>query len=397
MKDNKELKVFSVTSDKELARRWEALRAMMSKNGLDCLLFYGSDLWSGGLVRYVTDFAPDNAHGYTVLFPAKGGMGVYSYGELGGKAIPDASNRGNIDVNFSYPCVPSLSYMDDVIGKKLVEFVQEREIKVLGITRLNLVPYYYIDYLRSNVEGLKIVCVDDQVDEVITVKSEEELKNLDRAHEIHDQVYLEIYENKLLHAGMYEWQLRDIARKRMNELGVEYTNTMIGADPVRPYHRPMGSQTKMIENGDYVEFLIESACGGGYYAEIGRTWVVGKKPSVEFVRCVEGSIEAQHMLADIARPGVRASEMRRALMEYQEANGFDKVGRLPGHGQGLDLVQRPGYIYSETFTFRENMVVSIHPDCGNQFGYANVYDNYLITKDGPAKRLFKLDQHLFVV
>ena len=83
------------------------------------------------------------------------------------------------------------------------------------------------------------------------------------------------------------------------------------------------------------------------------------------------------------------------MLRYQEEHGFEKDNRACGHGQGVDLVERPAFFFGETMTFQENMFISIHPPCGERDAYCNACDNFVVTKDG-AIRLTQTEQKIFI-
>ena len=64
------------------------------------------------------------------------------------------------------------------------------------------------------------------------------------------------------------------------------------------------------------------------------------------------------------------------------AHGYLPEGRLFGHGQGYDMVERPAFVPAETMALAENMYVACHPGAvdGKVVGLA--CSNFLITKDG---------------
>ena len=69
----------------------------------------------------------------------------------------------------------------------------------------------------------------------------------------------------------------------------------------------------------------------------------------------------QGELAKIAKDGVPAVEITKALHKFQDENGYKRSDGLFGHGQGMDMSCRPTFSYDETIILKENMFVSIHP------------------------------------
>ncbi|MDR0433430.1 MAG: M24 family metallopeptidase [Gracilibacteraceae bacterium] len=383
----------SVISDAELERRWKAVRQGMNKEGVDCLLLYGNDAWCGGGVKWFTDFPCENTYGLVLLFPKEGEMAVYGHGYTGGTAIPDFAARG-VGFNFGYPLAPVFGYTDNFIPEEALKFLQKRDYKKIGLYRKTMTPYNYVQYLREHLPKVEFVDADDIVDTVKAVKSEEELTAMKESVRIHDVIHAAL--PLWLRPGRLERDVTMDIRKAALDMGCEEMNIMIGASKKRSYHVPIYLQNEVIEPGSNVEIVLEFTGTGGYYAELQRIWCVDCEPSPALRRAMNSSFELQAILAKNARPGVPASTMRTLLLEYQESNGFEKENRLQGHGQGVDLVERPSFVFGENMKFAENMFISIHPACGDRDAYCNACDNFLVTKDG-AVRLSKTEQKIFMI
>jgi Xaa-Pro aminopeptidase len=139
----------------------------------------------------------------------------------------------------------------------------------------------------------------------------------------------------------------------------------------------------VIQPGDNIEIVLEFTGTGGYYAELQRMWCIDCEPSPELQRAMKSSFELQGILAKNAGPGVPASSMRTLLLEYQERNGFEKENRLQGHGQGVDLVERPSFVFEENSSLPK--ICLFHPRLRRPDAYCNDCDNFLVTKDGAVR------------
>lgn len=383
----------SVISDGELERRWRMVRKGMEKEGIDCLLLYGMDAWAGGGVKWFSDFPCENTYGVVLLFPKEGELAIYGHGYKGGVAIPEYAARG-IGINLGHPIAPSLGYTDSFIPEETLKYLKKRGYKKIGLYRKTLTPFNYVNYVREHLPGVEFVDADDVIDEVKAVKSEEELTALRESVRIHDVIHAAL--PMWLRPGRLEKDVTMDIRKAALDMGCEEMNIMIGASKKKAYHVPIYLQNEVIQPGDNVEIVLEFTGTGGYYAELQRMWCIDCEPSPELQRAMNSSFELQGILAKNARPGVPASSMRTLLLEYQEKHGFEKENRLQGHGQGVDLVERPSFVFGENMKFAENMFISIHPACGDRDAYCNACDNFLVTKDG-AVRLSSTPQKIFIV
>ena len=100
----------------------------------------------------------------------------------------------------------------------------------------------------------------------------------------------------------------------------------------------------------------------------------------------------------VIKPGVLPKTVLNAVNEFTVSKGYLADKRLIGHGQGYDLVERPGFNPDETMTFNNNMCIAIHPIAlSSDFKtYAFCCDNFLLTKNG-MEHLHKTPQKIIVI
>lgn len=72
---------------RELERRWSAVRTAMKAEGIDSLIMQNDNQFLGGYVRYFLDLAAVQAYPTTVIFPANDEMTTISQG---GKVLPNS-------------------------------------------------------------------------------------------------------------------------------------------------------------------------------------------------------------------------------------------------------------------------------------------------------------------
>ena len=382
----------STVSTNELERRWREIRSAMEKDGIDCLYLYGIDAWSGGGVKWFTDIPCDGSMGLVALFPKEGEIALFGHGVQGGVAFPSDSTRG-LSINAGLPVSPTLGFTDSFIPEEAVRFFKKYNYKKIGVYRPVLFPYGMVDYVRTNLEGVEIIDATDLVDTIKAIKSEEELEAHKNAIWIHDEIHKSL--GLWLKPGRSERDITLDIRKAALDLGCEEMNIMIGGATGRAYHVPIYLQSETLESGHNTEIVIEFTATGGYYGELQRIWCIDCEPFPALQRAMDGCFELQAMMAAHAKPGVPCSDMRAIMLRYQEEHGFEKDNRVCGHGQGVDLVERPSFFFGETMTFQENMFFSIHPPCGDREAYCNACDNFVVTKDGGL-RLTQTEQKIFI-
>ena len=382
----------TVTSDKEFARRRQVTQEAMRKAGVDCVLLYGSYLRQGGAIRYYIDFPTGGTNALYAILPADGTLALFGHGPKGKTAVsPDLA--GDAEVNFAFPYAAIAGYTMPCLMEEVSKYCKKHGFKKVGTYRTGMLPYDFVQTVMEANPGVELVNVDDMIDEIMAVKSEEEIEIMKYVASVHDDIYSAM--RRIVKPGQREKDLRNKISYICNDMDCECLNIMIGSGPAMCKHKGDAAQNRMIQEGDYVDLLLEVSTVGGYWGEISRNFCLGE-PDPEMLQLTEWAIEAQKAVAAAARPGVPASKMIEVLHEHQAAHGCKLESRFFAHGQGVDLTQRPMFIPEETMILKENMFVAIHPDMDNGHMRAFTTDNFLITKEGGV-RLNKFPSGLIVI
>lgn len=378
-------------STQELERRWALAKKVMEDKDVDCLMMGSYNNAMGGSVRYFTDYGNTGSHFQTLVIPKDGGMGFFGHCNFSGRPVPPPASRG-IECCKGGPFLVSCSYSDDYIPIEIVKFLKSKNIKRIGINRVNSLPYNFVKYILDNIDGVSLIKVDDEIDYMMAVKSEEELAVLKETCKLHDQIYQII--PTILRPGRRERDVStDLKKAAFDLLMEEVNNTMVGAGNPKAKHKPFLLQNGVIKEGDNVDILIELSGPGGYWGELSRMWCLGE-PSKELQQASDDALYMQTELAKIAKPGVPTVEFAKTLHKFQDEHGYKRSDGLFGHGQGTDMSSRPTFSYDEKMEFRENMFVSIHPGMETDNIWVFHTDNFIITKDG-AVRVNQTPQGLF--
>jgi Xaa-Pro aminopeptidase len=96
------------------------------------------------------------------------------------------------------------------------------------------------------------------------------------------------------------------------------------------------------------------------------------------------------------KPGAEPKELLATHNKLLTKMGHPIELRLYAHGQGYDMVERPGIRPEETMTLKKDMFMAIHPGIQTKTANGSCCDNYLITNTG-AKILSKLPREVLIV
>ena len=376
--------IITPTSDKELERRWKAVREKMAEKDIDCILVYANQMKQAGGFRYFIDYPTYDTYGAFAIFPKEGDMGIFRHGAEGGKGTqihPDIAKNAEV---FNYPWAAAFPYTWKHLAEGALEFLKRRGYKKLGLYRSLNLPYYMVKYFEERISGVSLTDFDDDLDYLKAVKSDEEIEIHKGVVKLHDDIFAAL--PLLVRPGKPERVLSSEIHKLCHDMGGETVTTRIGTSAGgKGKLKAFLEQNDVIKEGDSCTVMLEFSGPGNYYAELGRIWIIGGEPSAEQLKADADCLEMQDICARIAKPGVPASELIKALHKFQEERGYWKETRIFAHGQGLDLVERPCCLYDETMVFAENMFVSFHPGMQNEKVLAYNVDNYLITKDGGVR------------
>ncbi len=383
-------------SQKELERRLHAAQAILNDRGVDCMILYCHEAWQPGAIKYFTDIPGDvNYYINAAVLPKEGKIAYYAHGTTGTPAIPPAYGDRILEVNMALTAAPVFGFTKDLVPEQIVKFINHRGYKKIGLYRPTIIPHYLVEYIKDHVPGCTFETLDDPIDELKAVKSEEEIEICKETVRVHDQLYAALY--PIVRVGRLERDIAADIKKMSLDMGCEGFNIMISTGNPYARHKSFHHQNCVVKEGDCIDLLIEVSGPGGYWGELSRMWYMGEEPTPELARIVKDNFYIQAEIAKMAKPGVKAIELRNKMVEFQKSHGYQEERRLFGHGQGTDLIERPAYAIGEEMTLKENMFVSIHPGLvleDNSIWTMNT-DNYLITKDG-AVHLNKTPQQIYI-
>lgn len=377
---------------KALERRWSLIRKAMKEQEIDCILMQNDNFFMGGYLRYFTDIAVDTYRA-TVVFTADGEiMTIYHGGYHDPMFPPEWAARG-IKYRKMVPFVQTMIYETDEEAKITLQYIKDRHFKKVGFAGFGTISAGYYKYLTEELKGIEQVDATDLVDEIKAIKSEEEMGLIRDCVAVHDKLQAAL--PAIIHPGCNEFEIKAELKKAAIELGSEVQNIRLGSAKRKAMMVDPVYNHRVVHEGDELIILVEVNGPGGFFGEVGRSYCLGE-PSKELVQAFEAAQKAQKMLAAMLKPGVTGAELYQANNDFLTKNGYLPEGRLLGHSQGYDMVERPVMVPSETLKFQKDMFVAIHPTALNDNSDAFLCSNYFITENG-AVPLNKTPDRIFVI
>lgn len=388
----------SPLSDAELQRRWSAMRRIMAREDIDALVMQNSNDWLGGYVRWFTGQPANNAYPRAVIFPREGAMCVIEQGAVGGITTPDPDDLSNRGVGrvLHTPSYTSAEFTGAYDAQLAVD-----ELRRLGASRIGWVnasgAYFgFGRNLEARAANIAFVDVTDHVDMLKAVKSEEEWSLIRKTTALQDDVVAAVA--RFIRPGLHDFEIAAFAQYEAQKLGAEQGIFISSSSPAgkAAVFRPRHMQGRKIEAGDVFALLVETNGPGGYYTEIGRTFILGKA-NATLKASIKHAKDAQtHTLGNL-KPGIAAAEVFARHNAYMTSVGLPVEKRLYSHGQGYDMVERPLIRDDESMRITEGMSIVVHPGYINDEVFALICDNYRIGADGPGECLHRTPKELIEV
>jgi Xaa-Pro dipeptidase len=367
------------------AKRLSRAQHAMEADHLDAAL-----LWKSENVRYVTSLRSQILAGKdSILNAALVVQGQQPVLLCSGGEVDHTAFMPWLGAVHAVPIMEQRELIDGFVATILAPALRERGLTTatLGVDQISI---HLLRAIESALPGIRIVDGDHAMQQARMIKLAEELAIVEESCAIGDSVTQRALDE--IRAGRRECEVAGDALQTLYHLGGEMphvtTPFVASGEHMAPPHR--FATDKIIRNGDLV-FIDIGAMWNGYFADIGRTGLVGK-PSArqkEVYRAVFDGLQAG---IDAMRPGnttdhVSAAVRQEAIKYKLEENLFSL---FIGHGIGIGS-NEPPYI-GETLPgasaveLQPNMLFALEPliwvsDSGGVG--VRIEDMILVTESGP--------------
>ena len=324
---------------KERDRRWHMTRAEMEARGLDCLVLWGwPAVWDfcTANARYLSPIG-GNAEFNVLVFPLKGEPTSFVM-------MP----------TFVPGWLAAQDWITDVRAKRgtWADSVVDR-LKELGITKGRIgidglaspldpdgwLPHSTYQRLTETMPQAEFVNLDDMMEIMRTVKSEEELNLLASAARIGDKMLAACRD--LARPGVKESEVYGRMMETMIANGGEEPTLFLWACDALPYPHPFRLPTvRPMVRGDLIICEIHPKTGG-YYTHVERTFSLGDALPEQH-RIYDGCIAAYEEGMRNFGPGKPISVAMNKVRDAIHAQGFGMC-ETGIHGHGLASLEYPRY------------------------------------------------------
>ena len=258
----------------------------------------------------------------------------------------------------------------------------ERAVQQIGIRGKwgleGRVPYQYISaFLKSSQPQLENA--ESILQGIRARKEPGEIKLLQQAALVLSKAFLKI--PHMLKPGMTELELARKASEEIRRNGAESVEDMLvqsGAMAAHCHHLPSAKRINRNES-----IVVDASCTfSGYFADITRTFIIGKDPTFE--NMYRKVLDAQISAISASQQGVTVGSIDQAARNRLHQDGFDKyfVHRT-GHGLGLEVHEAPYIVPGGSEIVDASMVFTVEPGVyiEGKTG-VRIEDDIVVTKQG---------------
>ena len=396
MNNEAETRLRNNISHSEFERRWQTVSRAMEEKDLDFLILQSCSDFLGGYVKYFTDL-PSTIYPVTLIFPRSEEMTSILHGpKPPAQPNPPLWTARGIKKRISIPIVPTFAYTGTFDAEKVTEELAPHGHCRIGLVGPRFFAATFYQYITQNLTAAEFVDATDLVDNIMMVKSNEEIKLTRETCSLQDAVFQ--YALTRIWPGRREYEIYAEVMQKCFELGSSQANVMVGsAPPGSPAKHMLQLYTnRKLEKGDQFVLLIEANGLSGLFGEIFRHICLGKVPT-ELQEQFEAAQQAQKITLELLKPGTSPGTIWDAHNEFLKKAGYMEETRVFAHGQGYNSIERPSIDHGESTKIKANMNIAVHPAVMSTKAYAQVCENYIVSETGKAECLSQVPQKIFVL
>lgn len=280
------------------------------------------------------------------------------------------------------------------IHKEVFQQLKDLNVEKLGFEQ-NHVTYAEYTLYKETFKDIQLHAVSNIIENLRLIKSEEEIKVVEKAAEIADQAFEHI--KSYIKEGVKEIDVANELEFYMRKLGATSSSFDIIVASGERSALPHGvASEKVIQAGELVT-MDYGALYNGYCSDITRTVAVGEI-SEQLQEIYDIVLTAQKIGVEKIKPGMTGKEADALTRDYITDRGYGEYfGHSTGHGLGMEVHEGPGLSHRSDVKLQPGMIVTVEPGIYiPDVGGCRIEDDIVITEDGN-RRLTKSDKELIVL
>lgn len=252
----------------------------------------------------------------------------------------------------------------------------------------------FFNMLAKALPDVEFIPLNDQLDQIRSVKSPDEIAAIAFAAELASSAFEELL--PLIVPGVAEKELALKLEILMKEKGADEKafDFIVASGPrgALPHGRPTD---RLLSAGEMVTIDF-GVCCNGYHSDETVTLAVGK-PESRLLEAYEVAKKAHDLAVSAVRPGIDCRSLDAIARGYIDSCGYGEFfGHGLGHGVGLEIHEKPTISSRSSQVVAEGMVFTIEPGIYIPgFGGVRIEDIVEVTFDG-CRVLSKVNKELLV-
>jgi Xaa-Pro aminopeptidase len=265
-------------------------------------------------------------------------------------------------------------------AEALIEAIKEQNLDSAVIGIENLMPIQMLERLKKEFPKMRMTNVASGIFHwARLVKSPDEIARLRKAAAVMEKAVDLTLAN--VTEGMSEIAAANILKSAVIKEDTHPVAQVLDFG-TNASHKDAPPTTTRLKKGDVIHFDV--VCNyEHYFADTARTVVFGQEPTDKQKKYWASIVEAQKVGIEMAKPGVKASEIFNAMLKTVQ-KGMPHVDRLFfGHSIGLEVWEPPIFSDVDHTVLEENMVINLEvPYSELGLGGLQVEDTMVITRSG---------------
>lgn len=253
----------------------------------------------------------------------------------------------------------------------------------------------FLEKKFPDIEFIKSDELSNNIYDMRTIKSTEEIEKIHKAQKIAEKAFDEIL--GFIRPGVTE---REIALKLDNcmlENGAEglsfETIALAGANTSMPHGVPGNYK---VENGDFV-LMDFGAVYDGYHSDMTRTVCVGQS-SEKMGKIYDIVLKAQLEALKKVKSGITGSELDGYARDIIDESGYgDFFGHSLGHGVGMEIHEFPTASSKSETILKENMVVTVEPGIYLPGEFGVRIEDFVVVTENSHQNLTNCPKKLIIL
>lgn len=361
----------------EFEERTARAQEMMHKNKLDALF-----LTTEPNVRYFsgffTQFWKSPTRPWFLIVPAEG-KPIAIIPEIGAKGMAETWIDDIHTWSSPSPEDDGISLSANVINDLPSRY--GRIGATLGIESSMRIPFNNFVELTDRLERKTFVDIAPQIHRLRSVKSEAEVKKIQKACKITNKGFAGIPNHA--ETGQTEREICRQMRLDMIQQGADSVDYLIAGSGYDGYDTIiMGPADRILNKGDLL-IIDTGVVYDGYFSDFDRNFCFGI-PSDETRKAYSAVYDSTDAGFQAAKPGATTTDICSAMWSVLEKAGARRndVGRM-GHGLGMQLTEWPSITPFDNTLLVPGMVITLEPGMTYASGKSMVHEeNIVITETG---------------